>query len=381
MEQINIFLVYAFSPESKAYTKAEIEAVLEEVCATARSGLHSSGYKTILNFDCYLTEYGDSLNSQLLKRLEETNIAIVDVSEKNLNVFYELGVIHGSKKKAILIQSSKVAIYLPSDLVGMLLLRYDRIQDIRGRLAREIERLSIEILKARSSSEGSLVDVWTLDESRDSNHICVVAPPTRREDSLPDKKYPDYCYIDLLGDKDSVLEVSVQIAKVYREANILRYTSKEFPKQNLRSPLVVVGGPGDGTPDSGNLLCKQISEYLNLPIGYSNDCELMVVNGAGEFCGIYDDEGYLVRDYGCIIRCKNPWQPQNRILLFHAIHTYGVLGAVLALSDSSVAPSNASRIVTRFGKDPLFYSFFQVEILNGAVTPPAIKDSNVFPLQ
>lgn len=381
MEQINIFLIYAFTPHSNAYTKAEIEAVMEEVCATAKTSLLSSGYNALLHFDCYLTEYGESLNAQLLKRLDETDIAIVDVTENNLNVYYELGVLHGSKKPAILIHSTKVSLCLPSDLIGMLLLRYDQIEGIRGRLAREIERLSIDIIKAHDSKDNSVVDVWAVDENRDSRNICVVAPPTRRGASLPDKKYPDYCYVDLLGDKDAVLEVSIQIAKIYTHANILRYTSREFLKQNLKSPLIVIGGPGDGTPDDGNILCGQISDHLKLPVGYSDDCESMIVNGTGTFRGIYNNEGYLVRDYGCIIRCKNPWQPQNRILLFHGLHTYGVLGAVFALADSSVAEINASKITKRFGKDPFFYSFFKVEILNGAVTPPNIKDSDLFTLE
>ncbi len=51
----------------------------------------------------------------------------------------------------------------------------------------------------------------------------------------------------------------------------------------------------------------------------------------------------LKRDWGLVGKLPNPWNPQCQILMVQGIHTYGVLGALRAITDPSLrGPSEAA---------------------------------------
>ena len=374
-----VFLSFAFSPKSQAYSKAEIESALEQACETAQTGLRGRGLDWSVMSECYLEEYGQLLPSQLRTKVENADIVVAEVTENNVNVFYELGLAHGQNKNAILLQSKKAPSSLPSDLLGTFLLRYDNVSDIRGRLADAIERLILNDVRKRSEVDQVRKQIWQLG-SKAGEQICVVGPPTRRPaDSRPTAADHDYCFLDQIGDRDAVLEVCTELARHNAQSPIMRFSSVDFGQQNRTLPLAVVGGPGDGTPENGNLLNLELTRFMRLPVAYSEDLSSLIIEqdqNRRQYEAEYRD-GRLACDYGCIVRCRNPWSRNRRVLMIHAIHTYGVVGAAMALGHSDEGRQNVEVIAEVCGSDPLFYAWFPIPLVAGGVVIPNLDRESI----
>lgn len=378
MDDISIFLSYAFSPKSQAYSKAEIEAVVEDACSTAQLSIRSMGHPISIHLEAYLEEYGMELNRQVRSKVFGSDIAIIEISEANLNVFYELGLAHCYNKRIILIQNEASPIKLPSDLEGILALRYGKISDIRGRLSHAIQRYLLEILEARNRPSPAIRRLWNFGEENPTV-INVVGPDTRRRAGLPTENYPDFAYMEFLGDKDSVVEVSIQLARLYSSATIARYPSSQYPKQARRSPMIIVGGPLGEEGVGGNRLTQDVTNYWQLPVTYSKDCESLIVNNK-EYRTEYDSEGAMIFDYGIVARLPNPWDHKRRLLLIHGTHTYGVLGTTLAITDSVEGRANAELISQICGQDPIFYAWCKVPVITGTSLSPKLEADAIIPL-
>jgi hypothetical protein len=56
--------------------------------------------------------------------IQSSEIAIIDMSEANVNVYFELGLLYGLSKQVILIRQKNSKI--PTDMMGMTAFEYDR---------------------------------------------------------------------------------------------------------------------------------------------------------------------------------------------------------------------------------------------------------------
>jgi len=85
---------------------------------------------------------------ELLGMLRASDFLIADVSRKNPNVIFELGVAHGLGKPFVLLLSSDAdAATLPSDLTGYQTLSYDQsnLSGLATRLARVVESVATRV--------------------------------------------------------------------------------------------------------------------------------------------------------------------------------------------------------------------------------------------
>jgi hypothetical protein len=85
---------------------------------------------------------GDLMKS-IVSKLRHSNIVLADVTDRNANVFYELGVRHSLSKRTIIITQQDD--HVPSDLKGSWFLRYGISPAQVNRFKREIHRLIKEI--------------------------------------------------------------------------------------------------------------------------------------------------------------------------------------------------------------------------------------------
>jgi hypothetical protein len=235
-------------------------------------------------------------------------------------------------------------------------------------------------------AELALRQLWRLAEGH-PDELVVVGPDTRRRKELPTEEAAEYSSLEFLGDKDSILEVCVQLARTYPGCQITRLPSSRLPREARVKPLVVVGGPVGEEGLGGNELAAELIDYLELPISYSEDCDTMRFSD-DSFGSEYKTTGIgkktrrrLVKDCGLIARLTNPWSTSARILMFQGNHTVGVLGAVRALSSVPQAWENSSEIVSRFGQDPLFVAPCTVPIPGGTVVPPLVDQSRLTSLR
>lgn len=382
-DEITVFLSFAFLSTSRAYTKGDIIAAVEKACEIATDSMQSLDYAVSIHCEFLLENYGVGLNQQVREKIERSDIAVVDVSDTNWNVGYEMGLAHGAHRQTILIRQKDSKSELSSDVQGLLAMQYTHISDIRGQLGKSIKDALMEILLKQDRFSPSMRRLWNLGEETPTA-IYVVGPDTRRRENLPDtffpnKLHPDYSRMEFIGDKDAVVEAMQQLARLYSSALTDVYPSSWLSSERYRDPLVVIGGPL-GDEGGGNSLTKDISTHWHLPISYTNDCEALLVNGQ-EYRTQYSTEGAenLLIDYGVIARLPNPWYQKRRVLLLHGIHTYGVFGAVQAISNSVEGKANTDTISQVCGPDPLFYAWCEVSVVGGTLTIPKVELTHIIP--
>lgn len=88
-----IFVSMAFRPETKAHYKA-IRTAVEEINKEYNLEIKLRD----LRIDMFNAGYSYDINKEILKKIEESGLLIVDVSEPNSNVYHELGYLMGLNK-------------------------------------------------------------------------------------------------------------------------------------------------------------------------------------------------------------------------------------------------------------------------------------------
>jgi hypothetical protein len=373
---IRIFLSYAFTPKQEAYTKDEIQKVLEEAIESAKQKLGGGIKDYRIEADYELTEYGGILKAELLSKIASSHILIADISDNNPNVFYELGFIDALKKPTIIIKSRKEEdqYQVPSDISDRFYLKYDKINEIKDRLADSLKKRIEEVIKIPHLG---LDDVRRLWFPEGTPVINVIGPPSQTKTLFSEVQSPNYVYLDRLGDKDAMLEILILLSRLYPSAKIRKFMADDFQSSMLDENIVVVGGPGVPGED-GNSICKLINEKIGSAISYSEDCENMVLSDGKILASEYDRNQRVTTDYGYFSRIQNPLNPRSIVILVHGIHTYGVLGSARAFSDQDLALKNVQKILDEMGLNPYFESWFRVEVFSGVVKIPEV--SNFHPL-
>lgn len=217
-------------------------------------------------------------------------------------------------------------------------------------------------------SAGARFGVWALVPPPHSpTTIVVIGPDTRRVELLPTDATPDYSYLEFFGDKDTILEASVFLARTYSDSTLTRYPASWLPAALRSMPLVVVGGPNDEDGVGGNRVARQIMDHYELPITYHDDCEGLDYAGAS-YRTAFDSEGHITLDWGLVVRVCNPWNTQVRALLIQGVHTHGVLGAFRAITDPSLMNSATTWAASLNTEDPLFSALIRVAVLDGVAT-------------
>lgn len=97
-------------------------------------------------------------------------------------------------------------------------------------------------------------------------------------------------------------------------------TSKTFSKQNLDQDLVLIGYP------QGNEITKIVMNDLVPPIKFDGHNLIDTATGTIQYKPAISD-GYVMEDYGCIIRAPNPYSPASTVFILAGCETFGVKAA------------------------------------------------------
>jgi hypothetical protein len=318
-----------------------------------------------------LISYGQSVNEELNTKLRAADIIIVDVTDLNPNVYYELGFASALKKPRVLIGSREGhSAALPSDIAGTLVLIYDSVGAIVGRLADRIRDCALECLRVEARNPERCRAVWgNLDET--SRPIAVLGPRTSSNTDFLDISSVNYMFLDSLGDKDSIFELSLLMVRLFPRRQLVRYVSDDFPRDAYDHNLIVVGGPGI-SGSQGNRLVKTLHRRLGIDVGYSSDATAIILPDGTEHTASFED-GRCTLDYGFYARARNPFNPSSYLFMCHGIYTMGVLGAARLLSDHPAAQENVSLVLDVLGPTTGFWSVFPVQVLNGVPMVPVLE--------
>ncbi|SYZ73777.1 hypothetical protein TRIP_C60047 [Candidatus Zixiibacteriota bacterium] len=224
--------------------------------------------------------------------------------------------------------------------------------------------------------------IWFGQHSRDVHVIC---PPSY--DNLPSasRSSPNYIHLDKFGDKDAFLEVAMFLSRLYG-IRVIPYTPNEFPaRQHLRDDLIVIGGPGFGDENDGNVIAREIMQRVAIGVNYQESppaLSFAVGNIKRWLLSEFTESGELIADVGLFARFANPFNPERTIVLIQGVHTAGVLGAAQAFTDTQMALANMNTVHRLVGDNAKwsFVSLMRVELLADDVLIPLVDASYVIPL-
>ena len=371
---LRIFLSYAFTPWQKAYKQQEIKAMLNRAVESAGGRESLAGRNARLVPD-YALEAGRVIREEIHEKIRASDMAVVDISDNNPNVMYELGYMDAlGKYPPILLKSNreKEKYTVPSDINNINRIEYDRIGDAEAPLADALEAQAASILDA-PPGRNEIRSLWC---GREARAIRVIAPKSQVKTEFSSAASPNYDRFHKMGDKTAVWETLVLLARLYPDADVTVHVADEFDMESEmnRDNLVAIGGPGFGD-DEGNRVCRMISQRMNSAVSYAEDYETML---AGNDRLVASSEGGAVRrDHGYFARFRNPYNPDSAIVMIHGIHTLGVLGAARAFSDHAASLDNVKWALGCLGYDPSFESWFPVGVTGGVVDMPLMKDAKL----
>lgn len=179
----------------------------------------------------------------------------------------------------------------------------------------------------------NIYDIWF---PRSTKEIVIIvseeAKLKKSEDAVPTAE--NYAHLDNVGDKDTLLEVAIFLARYYPRATLKRLFPREFnEREDLIKNLVIIGGPAH------NEIYSRIKTKLGTSIGYNLENWTITLDNK-EYESQFSNEKGMEVDYGAFSSFQNPFMHEHKVVLINGISTFGTLGAFYAFSDRDEAVSN-----------------------------------------
>lgn len=377
--ELLLFVGHPFAPRKELFDVAVFRKLVSEVVRGLNKVAAESGLPVLRTF-FEASDFQVGLNQQLELVLERADCALLEVSDANPNVMYEAGFLTARSVPTVLLRSKRAAEHTqtPSDVRDRLFIEYEGLEEIRERCFEVLLEVVRKAAAARLIAHRLRRSVWF---PANTSHIHVIGPPSY--DSLPSESESssNFVYLDKFGDKDAVLDVVTFLSRRYR-ARVITYTADDFPRRHhLSDNLVIIGGPG-GKGLGGNAIARDMIANISSRVSYSEDCESMTCDGIDEQLeGKQDSDGRLTRDFGYFARFPNPFNPSAAVVMIHGIHTGGVRGAALALSDRPEADRNLPVVLNSSSLETSrdrFEAVFSVDIQDGQIVIPRLDPEWVF---
>ena len=211
--------------------------------------------------------------------------------------------------------------------------------------------------------------------------ICPEAPEGERG-PLASTTSMNHTRLHRFADSDALLEVFGHIRAVNPDLHVLHRLPSEVQQADLQNHIVLLGGIG------WNKTMRRILSDLEkrLPIEQFDDSDVpegdpfRVKKDEGREEQVYlpvteinDGESELVEDVGLLARLPNPFNFSRTMTICNGIHSKGVLGAVLAVTDETVRPANEKYLARRFPAGD-FAVLVRVPVVSGQVLAPDLQN-------
>lgn len=265
---------------------------------------------------------------------------------------------------------------------GPHLLLADQLDPAEKHQLRTLER---ELLRLREAdAEGGTPErqFWRYDAP-----VTIICSDLRRSDELElgplsDEDNPNFSDLYSYGDLDALFALYGHL----RAANpdLLVEPRRRPAAVDLRNHLVVLGGI------AWNDVTRRLNEMLPLPVKQVPDDtipsgEIFVVENESDATerflptwqnddpGTLENPGVLLSDVGMLARVPNPFNPLRTLTYCNGIHSRGVLGAMLSLTDPAVRDANEQYLEETFSTSDRFVVLMRVPVLGGTTFAPALR--------
>lgn len=369
--KINVFFGYQFL--NSKINRIERESAYSEILENINNSCaKNEGF--ILLWKYWELKSNEYIGEQILHKIDESQILIFDLSEPNLNVFFELGyaiaLSRQSAKQVILILHEEVQLnHIGSDLSGKYVLKVNE-ENI-------IPKLSFKILESvkeyMNYSQTEIVRAFWIGSKTDLFHIICPEIPIQLRTKFADTEDCNYLRYSKFADIDTLIHVKSYLIGLNKDLLIKDFTSNEYYQADEESQIVI-GGP------AWNRVSKEYQK--NLPVrfvdgGDGNDDPLVIYDkGSSISYSPKEENGTLLHDISLFARISKGLQ---KVYLISGCRTLGVLGSAKVFLNSNNASINVSKINQLVGQDD-FILIFKTEPLYGTVSNIVLNDSNMLAL-
>ena len=214
--------------------------------------------------------------------------------------------------------------------------------------------------------------------------VVVICPELPRNAWGPfaDEGNVNHTRLHRFADSDALLEVFGHIRALNPELHVLPRLPSEIQRADLQNHIVLLGGI------AWNKTMRRILSDLErkLPIEQFEDVrvpegEVFRVKKYDErdeqtYLPIIETDGdgsELAEDVGLLARLPNSFNFSRTMTICNGIHSKGVLGAVLAITDETVRPANEEYLAKRFPAGD-FAMLVRVPVVSGHPIAPDLQN-------
>lgn len=207
--------------------------------------------------------------------------------------------------------------------------------------------------------------------------ICPDAPDDSRGPLASDDS-PNYTLLHQFADTDALIEVFGHIRALNPERKVFYRTSDSVSRSEIQNHLVLLGGIG------WSRTTRRVLSLIDMPVAQVDHPDL----ATGEvfrldksvdpqervFFPVADEKtGELTEDVALIARVENPFNTNRTLTILNGVHSRGVLGAALAVTDETIRAGNEEYLAERFPVGG-FALLMRVPVIQGKVIAPDFKN-------
>ena len=262
---------------------------------------------------------------------------------------------------------------------GAHLLALDELDDTESERFHKIEKELISLL-------GHSVERRALLSFGDLEPVVIICPeaPANARGPLADANDPNYTRLHGYADIDALIELFGHIRALNPTMPVFYRLPSDVQKDDLQNHLVLLGGIGWNTT-----VRRILSQLKKLPIEQIEDDRL----ATGEVFRVkktenreeqiyfpeteeYNGKVEVVEDLALIARLPNPFNSSRTLTICNGVHSRGVLGAVLTLTDETVRPAN-EKYISKWPVTDSFAFLVKVPVVSGQVLAPDLQNPEV----
>lgn len=218
----------------------------------------------------------------------------------------------------------------------------------------------------------------------DDEPVVVICPqaPASVLGALANEEDVNHNRLHRYADLDALIEMFGHLRALNPRRHVLHRLSVDVQQIELQNHLVLIGGIG------WNRTVRTILKKLReLPIEQYDDPRLKT----GEPFRVtkdvdreekihfpvteeFDGRTEMVEDVALVARLANPFNSSRTLTICNGVHSKGVLGAVMTLTDETVRPNNEQYLARRFPAGA-FAMLVSVPVVSGKVLAPDLQNA------
>lgn len=332
MANFNLKVFYGYDFGTKLFDTEKLRQTIKASCDEAEKKLKNTVTNIKLDPNQFKVVLGDLLHIDIKLQIDNSWVCVFEISDRNPNVFYEIGYAIAREKIVILLVRVDKIYEVPSDLQGVIYLTYqhDKLELIKEHLTNHIIGKFEEELLSKANY------IWFWEHLRFKSYDVYLGRTDSDNYSLADLKALDI------------------LRKNFKTNEGLRINFKnEIDGDDLRKSIISFGGPkrNNITKSILNLFKGRLN--LSLEPDPSNNHFFILDKKTkneyiSEISAVNTNEkiDYLSRngkEYSIINKFLNPHRIDTNWFLFTGINREGTIASIQAIFDKEIIQDIAKK--------------------------------------